>query len=77
MKTPAAISTSTSTHTRIATTRDTRLPDLGGAIGRGATRCPAIDTTGVFAGMAVLSASVLLVGLGVNRLERWLLRWKS
>jgi NitT/TauT family transport system permease protein len=35
------------------------------------------DTTGVFAGMAVLSASVLLVGLGVNRLERWLLRWKS
>jgi NitT/TauT family transport system permease protein len=35
------------------------------------------DTTGVFAGMAVLSASVLLVGLGVNRLEKWLLRWKS
>jgi NitT/TauT family transport system permease protein len=35
------------------------------------------DTTGVFAGMAVLSASVLFVGLGVNRLERWLLRWKS
>jgi NitT/TauT family transport system permease protein len=35
------------------------------------------DTTGVFAGMTVLSASVLLVGLGVNRLERWLLRWKS
>ena len=35
------------------------------------------DTTGVFAGMAVLCASVLLVGLGVNRLERWLLRWKS
>ena len=35
------------------------------------------DTTGVFAGMAVLSASVLLVGVGVNRLERWLLRWKS
>jgi NitT/TauT family transport system permease protein len=35
------------------------------------------DTTGVFAGMAVLSASVLLVGLGVDRLERWLLRWKS
>jgi NitT/TauT family transport system permease protein len=35
------------------------------------------DTTGVFAGMAVLSAAVLLVGLGVNRLERWLLRWKS
>lgn len=35
------------------------------------------DTTGVFAGMAVLSASVLLVGWGVNRLERYLLRWKS
>jgi len=35
------------------------------------------DTTGVFAGMAVLSASVLLVGVGVNRLEKWLLRWKS
>jgi NitT/TauT family transport system permease protein len=35
------------------------------------------DTTGVFAGMAVLSAAVLLVGLGVNRLEKWLLRWKS
>ena len=35
------------------------------------------DTTGVFAGMAVLSAAVLLVGWGVGRLERWLLRWKS
>jgi len=35
------------------------------------------DTTGVFAGMAVLSAVVLLVGVGVNRLERVLLRWKS
>ena len=35
------------------------------------------DTTGVFAGMAVLSAAVLLVGMGVNRLEKWLLRWKS
>ena len=34
------------------------------------------DTTGVFAGMAVLSVVVLLVGWGVNRLERWLLRWK-
>jgi sulfonate transport system permease protein len=34
------------------------------------------DTTGVFAGMAVLSAVVLLVGWGVSRLERWLLRWK-
>lgn len=35
------------------------------------------DTTGVFAGMAVLSAVVLLVGWGVGRLERWLLRWKA
>jgi NitT/TauT family transport system permease protein len=35
------------------------------------------DTTGVFAGMAVLCAVVLLVGWGVSRLERWLLRWKS
>src|SRR3954462_12826985 len=34
------------------------------------------DTTGVFAGMVVLSGVVLLVGVGVNRLERWLLRWK-
>lgn len=34
------------------------------------------DTTGVFAGMVVLSGVVLLVGAGVNRLERWLLRWK-
>ncbi len=35
------------------------------------------DTTGVFAGMAVLSAVVLMVGWGVSRLERWLLRWKA
>src|SRR3954453_4799652 len=34
------------------------------------------DTTGVFAGMVVLSGVVLLVGIGVNRLEGWLLRWK-
>ena len=34
------------------------------------------DTTGVFAGMTVLSMVVLIVGYGVNRLERWLLRWK-
>ena len=34
------------------------------------------DTTGVFAGMVVLGAVVLLVSLGVNRLEHWLLRWK-
>jgi NitT/TauT family transport system permease protein len=35
------------------------------------------DTTGVFAGMTVLSAVVLLVGWGVTRVERWLLRWKA
>jgi NitT/TauT family transport system permease protein len=34
------------------------------------------DTTGVFAGMAVLSAVVLSLSLGVSRVERWLLRWK-
>jgi NitT/TauT family transport system permease protein len=34
------------------------------------------DTTGVFAGMMILSASVLLVGFFVDRLERRLLRWK-
>jgi NitT/TauT family transport system permease protein len=34
------------------------------------------DTTGVFAGMAVLSSVVLIIGWGVDRLERWLLRWK-
>lgn len=35
------------------------------------------DTTGVFAGMVVLSAVVLLVGWCVDRVERWLLRWKQ
>jgi NitT/TauT family transport system permease protein len=35
------------------------------------------DTTGVFAGMTVLGVVVLMVGAGVTRLERWLLRWKS
>ena len=34
------------------------------------------DTTGVFAGMTVLSAVVLIIGAGISRLERWLLRWK-
>jgi NitT/TauT family transport system permease protein len=34
------------------------------------------DTTGVFAGMAVLSAGVLLVGGAVNQVERRLLQWK-
>jgi NitT/TauT family transport system permease protein len=36
-----------------------------------------LDTTGVFAGMVVLSVVVLLVAQGVERLERWLLRWKE
>ncbi|MDE3155133.1 MAG: ABC transporter permease [Acidobacteriota bacterium] len=35
------------------------------------------DTTGVFAGMAVLSIVVVIVGYGVSKLERWLLRWKT
>lgn len=34
------------------------------------------DTTGVFAGMTILAAVVLLVGEFVDRLERNLLRWK-
>jgi NitT/TauT family transport system permease protein len=34
------------------------------------------DTTGVFAGMTVLSIVVLAVSYGVNRLEARLLRWK-
>ncbi|MCC6537183.1 MAG: ABC transporter permease [Bryobacterales bacterium] len=34
------------------------------------------DITGVFAGMTVLSAVVLLVGAAVNAAERRLLRWK-
>ena len=35
------------------------------------------DTTGVFAGMTVLGVVVVIVGAGVSRLERWLLRWKA
>jgi len=35
------------------------------------------DTTGVFAGMAVLGLVVVAVSAVVARLERWLLRWKS
>jgi NitT/TauT family transport system permease protein len=53
---------------------------LGSARGMGYLIAQAegvFDTTGVFAGMAVLSASVLLVGWGVGRLERWLLRWQT
>jgi len=34
------------------------------------------DTTGVFAGMTVLSIVVVIVSTGVTRLEKWLLRWK-
>jgi NitT/TauT family transport system permease protein len=35
------------------------------------------DTTGVFAGMTVLAVVVVIVSVGVSRLERWLLRWKA
>jgi sulfonate transport system permease protein len=35
------------------------------------------DTTGVFAGMTVLSTVVVIVSAGVTRLEKWLLRWKT
>ena len=34
------------------------------------------DTTGVFAGLTVLSTTVLVAGGAMRRLERWLLRWK-
>jgi NitT/TauT family transport system permease protein len=34
------------------------------------------DTTGVFAGLILTSAVVLLIDLGINRLERYLLRWR-
>ncbi|MFI9507827.1 ABC transporter permease [Nocardia sp. NPDC052566] len=34
------------------------------------------DTTGVFAGMAVLCAVVVVIDLAINRAERYLLRWK-
>ena len=35
------------------------------------------DTTGVFAGMTVLGVVVVVLGIGVSRLERWLLRWRT
>ena len=35
------------------------------------------DTIGVFAGMAILSIVVLVIGMLVERLERYLLRWKA
>jgi NitT/TauT family transport system permease protein len=34
------------------------------------------DTTGVFAGLILTSAVVLCVDLGINRVERYLLRWR-
>lgn len=52
---------------------------LGASHGIGYTIAQAegvFDTTGVFAGMTILAAVVLLVGYGVTRLEHWLLRWK-
>jgi sulfonate transport system permease protein len=53
---------------------------LGSARGLGYVIAQAegtFDTTGVFAGMIVLSAVVAVVGAGVTRLERYLLRWKA
>jgi NitT/TauT family transport system permease protein len=35
------------------------------------------DTTGVFAGMSVLAAVVVVASAAVSRAERWLLRWKG
>ncbi|MFI1918342.1 ABC transporter permease [Nocardia sp. NPDC020380] len=35
------------------------------------------DTTGVFAGMTVLCVVVVVVDIAINRVERYLLRWKS
>ncbi len=34
------------------------------------------DTAGVFAGLLLTSVVVLLIDLGINRLERYLLRWR-
>ena len=34
------------------------------------------DTTGVFAGVILTSAVVLCIDMGINRLERYLLRWR-
>ncbi|MFI5245351.1 MAG: ABC transporter permease [Gemmatimonadales bacterium] len=52
---------------------------LGSARGLGYVIAQAegtFDTTGVFAGMVVLASVVAAAGLGVTRLEKWLLRWK-
>ncbi len=53
---------------------------LGSARGLGYVIAQAegtFDTTGVFAGMVVLGLVVVMVSVGVGRLERWLLRWKN
>ncbi|HEY7292119.1 MAG TPA: ABC transporter permease [Vicinamibacterales bacterium] len=53
---------------------------LGAARGLGYVIAQAegtFDTTGVFAGMFVLSAVVVVVSAGVTKLERYLLRWKA
>jgi len=52
---------------------------LGASMGVGYVIAQAegvFDTTGVFAGMIILMAVVLLVDQAVNRVERHLLRWK-
>jgi NitT/TauT family transport system permease protein len=53
---------------------------LGAARGLGSVIAQAegtFDTTGVFAGMAVLAVVVVIVSAAVTRLEKWLLRWKE
>jgi NitT/TauT family transport system permease protein len=53
---------------------------LGAARGLGYVIAQAegtFDTTGVFAGMAVLAVVVVIVSAAVTRLEKWLLRWKE
>ena len=53
---------------------------LGAARGLGYVIAQAegtFDTTGVFAGMTVLSVVVVIASAGVTRLERYLLRWKA
>jgi NitT/TauT family transport system permease protein len=52
---------------------------LGASRGIGYLIAPAegvFDTTGVFAGMIVLAAWVLIVGAVISQVERRLLRWK-
>ena len=53
---------------------------LGSARGLGYVIAQAegtFDTTGVFAGMVILASVVVAAGMGVTRLENWLLRWKN